>query len=301
MNHSAMAHIPNYPKPDSARVFKRLLSCAVVFLFFYPQVAFAFDHSHKTFAAELKKYVRNDGVLYSQWKLDQTGLQSYLDSLSELSAEEYEKFSGDEKKAFWINAYNSLAVKLILDHYPLRGQNPNYPPESIRQIPNTWDAISWKIAGKNETLYTIAHDILRRERDCRTHFAIVPAARGAGALQKDAYDAKTINKQLEKITKEYMKRPESLHCDLVKFTITVSRIFKWFPLDFLVPGPDGRIPMPPPKDDDVVRNYVQEFFPASIKTKLKGKTMQIIYGPYDWTLNDAENKGGKPTETIIND
>lgn len=300
MNHNVTDHILNYPEPILCNGFKRLISCLLCILLF-PQFAFAFDHSHKLFGAELKKYVSPDGVLYSQWKSDQEGLKKYLDSLSEISATDYEKFTGDEKKALWINAYNALAVKLILDHYPIRGQNPNYPAESIRQIPNTWDAINWKIAGKNETLYSIAHDILRRERDCRTHFAIAPAARGGGALLKEAYDARTINKQLEKSTEEYMKRPENLHCDIVKFTITVSRIFKWFPLDFLVPNADGKIPMPPPKDDDVVRNYVQQFFSGAIKSKLKGKTMQIIYGPYDWTLNDAANKDSKPTETIIND
>lgn len=271
--------------------------CILVF----PQIALAFDHSHKLFGDELKKYVRSEGVLYSQWKPNQDALKKYLDTLSDLTAEEYEKFTADEKKALWINAYNALAIKLVLDHYPIKVLNQNYPAESIRQIPNTWDAISWKIAGKNETLYTIAHDILRRERDCRTHFAIVPAARGGGVLQKEAYDAKTINRQLNKLTKEYMKRPENLHCDLVKFTITVSRIFKWFPLDFLVANADGRIPMPPPKDDDVVRNYVQKFLSSSVQSKLKGKTMQIIYGPYDWTLNDAESKNTEPAETIIND
>jgi len=273
----------------------------MLFILVFPQSAFAFDHSHKLFGVELKKFVRADGVLYSKWKTDQDGLNKYLDSLSELTADEYEKFDANEKKALWINAYNALAVKLILQHYPIKGQNPNYPEESIRQIPNTWEAISWKIAGKNETLYSIAHDILRREHDCRTHFAIVPAARGGGALQKFAYDARTINKQLDEITRTYLKRPENLHCDFVKFTISVSRIFKWFPLDFLTCDEDGKIPMPPPKDDDVVRNYVQQFFSGSIKSALKGKTMQILYAPYDWTLNDHETKSAAPSETVITD
>jgi hypothetical protein len=29
-------------------------------------------------------------------------------------------FTGDQKLAFWINAYNAYTLKLVLDHYPLK-------------------------------------------------------------------------------------------------------------------------------------------------------------------------------------
>lgn len=309
MNQNATDHIRNFHKPGTLTrfIWSALLGISI---FLMPAAAIAFDQSHKLFGKELKKYVRANGVLYAKWKTDLKNLDKYLNSLSLLSAEEYEKFSTQEKKAFWLNAYNALAVKLVLDHYPIKGSIADYPSDSIRQIPNTWEAVSVKILGKEQTLYTIAHDILRREHDCRTHFGIVPAARGGSALQNQAFEPKTVDAKLDELTNLYLSKQENLNCNLVKFTINVSRIFKWFPLDFMSSKPDANPPMPKtdasspapktdlsfslPKDDDVVRDYVTQFLPKETRAKLQGKEMMINYIPYDWSLNDADQK--KPIE-----
>lgn len=285
MNQTATDHTLDSHNWLSTAAFK-LLTCYFCLLFL-ASPACAFDHSHKLFTSELKKYARPDGVRYAKWKEHPEGLLKYLESLKNLSQEEYDRFTADERKALWLNAYNALAVKLVMDHYPIKGTSEYYPSSSIRQIPNCWDAIKWSIAEKEVTLYTIAHDILRRERDGRTHFGIVPATKGGGNLQSKAFQAKTLDDQLNQVTAQYLSRPENLHCDFVLFTITVSGIFKWFPLDFISCTPDGRVPMPPPKDDDIVRSYVEKFLPADVRTRLKGKEMKIIYAPYDWSLNDA--------------
>jgi hypothetical protein len=263
-------------------LFASLLSITLM-----PQSVFAFDHSHKLWTAELRKYIKPDGVLYARWKEHRQGLDKYLESLSELTEDDYKTFDVQQKEALWLNAYNALTIKLVLDHYPISGSNPEFPSDSIRQIPNTWDAVSGKIAGRDVTLYTIAHDILRRDRDCRTHFAIVPASRGAGMMQTEAYQPRDIEVELSEDTRSYLSRPENLSCNVEKGTLTVSQIFKWFPLDFLGCTGDGRIPMPPPQDDDVVRDYVTQFLPRELKAKVQGKNFKVIYAPYDWTLNDA--------------
>lgn len=283
-----------------AGIQQLLLAFCAVWLFglqiLAPQAALAFDHSHKLFSAELRKYVRPDGVLYARWKSNQDGLDKYLETLEGLSEEEYKSFDLQQKLALWLNAYNALAVKLVLDHYPIQEANSAYPANSIRQIPNTWEAVSAKIAGRNVSLYTIAHDILRRDRDCRTHFAIVPATKGGGALQTHAYEPRTVENILSEITREYLSKRENLSCDLQKNTITVSQIFKWFPLDFLSCTGDGKIPMPPPLDDDVVRDYVINYLPHGSREKIKGKAATIIYAPYDWSLNESAPTEKRETE-----
>jgi hypothetical protein len=252
-----------------------------------PEAALAFDHSHKLFSAQLHKFVRDDGVRYASWKADQSGLDKYLETLSALTEDEYKHFDVQQKEALWLNAYNALAIKLVLDHYPIKGSDPEFPPNSIRQIPNTWDAISRKIAGREVTLYTIAHDILRRDKDCRTHFGIVPASKGGGAIQTSAYEPIDVEAELNLITRDYMAKPENLSCDIEKATLTVSQIFKWFPLDFLACTGDGLLPMPPPQDDDVVRDYVTQYLPRQVRAKIKGKELKVIYAPYDWALNES--------------
>ena len=44
--------------------------------------------------------------------------------------------------------------------------------------------------------------------------------------------------------------------------------------------------MPMPSDNEVVRDYVVQFLPKDTKQKLEGKSVEIIYAPYDWALNE---------------
>jgi len=289
MNQIATDNIPGFHSIQNPFwrlwvIFAGLISMTLALA---PEAAFAFDHSHKLFSAELRKYAKSDGVQYAEWKKNHSGLDKYLETLSALTDDEYKEFDAQQKKSLWLNAYNAMAVKLVMDHYPLMGDNPDYPRNSVRQIPNTWDAISWKIAGRDVTLYTIAHDILRRDRDCRAHFAIVPATRSGGTLQTKAYEPRTVEAELNEITREFLAKKENLSCDFDKGTLTVSQIFKWFPLDFLVCTGDGKMPMPPPTDDEIVRAYVKQFLPQETKEKLEGKEMKIIYAYYDWSLNET--------------
>lgn len=57
---------------------------------------------------------------YAGWKRDgQPALDAYLATLSGACGADYERWSKDEKIAFWLNAYNAFTVRVILDHYPI--------------------------------------------------------------------------------------------------------------------------------------------------------------------------------------
>src|SRR5690349_21190312 len=117
MNLSATDHIRSFRKSPAMRAL-RWLSCLLsISVYFTPLQAFAFDQTHRLFTAELRKYVRPEGVLYGEWKEHQDGLDHYLDSLAQLTEKEYDSFSPQERKSLWLNAYNALAVKLILKNY----------------------------------------------------------------------------------------------------------------------------------------------------------------------------------------
>ncbi|MBX9693308.1 MAG: DUF547 domain-containing protein, partial [Cyanobacteria bacterium] len=179
--------------PAAAVFTARSLLLFFALLIFSPAASATFDQSHKQFSRELQKYVKTNGVQYSKWKQDRTGLDKYLESLAKLSPEEYKTFSRREKRSLWLNAYNALAIKLVLDHYPISGKLPEYPAASIRQIPNTWDAIKHHVAGREVSLYTIAHDNLRKAKDPRNHFAITPASKGGAVLRKKAFESHTVD------------------------------------------------------------------------------------------------------------
>ena len=92
-------------------------------------------------------------------RTDALKLSDYLDHLQGLDPRTY---SRAEQKAYWINFYNALTVKIILGAYPV---------ESIREIrnnwlaglifPGPWDDVHAQVAGMDVTLNHIESGILR--------------------------------------------------------------------------------------------------------------------------------------------
>ncbi|MBN1635201.1 MAG: DUF547 domain-containing protein [Deltaproteobacteria bacterium] len=86
-------------------------------------------------------------------------------------------WSEADKIAFWVNSYNALTLKAIIDTYPIKPTFPArlyHPHNSIRQIPGVWDKISHPVIGQDLTHNDIEHKILRVEfNEPRIHMAIV--------------------------------------------------------------------------------------------------------------------------------
>ncbi len=89
--------------------------------------------NHSAWAGFLQKYLvvaKGEGpnlVRYAAVSVeDQQLLADYLTKLSSLSVSQLNRA---EQKAYWINLYNALTVKTVLDHYPI---------ETIRDIKSGW-------------------------------------------------------------------------------------------------------------------------------------------------------------------
>lgn len=133
---------------------------------------------------------------------------------------------GKKQLAFFINAYNLFAIKLVIDHSPKK---------SIRDI-GSWFSPVWQkpagvLAGKTISLDTIEHKILRKMNDPRIHFAIVCASMSCPDLRIEAYKANSIDQQLDEQTKAFIANP-SKGMKLKGKNIYLSKIFTWFSEDF---------------------------------------------------------------------
>jgi hypothetical protein len=131
-----------------------------------------------------------------------------------------------EKLAFYINAYNLLAIKLVTDHKPTH---------SIRDI-GTWFRPVWQkpagvLAGKTISLDTIEHKILRKMKEPRIHFALVCASMSCPDLRTEAYTSKKLETQLEDQTRTFLAN-KTKGFKISGETIYVSKIFDWFSEDF---------------------------------------------------------------------
>ena len=93
---------------------------------------------HSLWSTALKEHVDEAGhVNYAKWKEDTTLLDDYITSLEENPPAEF--WSRNDSLAYFINAYNAVTVKLILDHYPLK---------SIRKLITPWRFKRFELEGE---------------------------------------------------------------------------------------------------------------------------------------------------------
>src|SRR5688572_9967452 len=86
------------------------------------------DALHVPFDALLDLHVRDGLVYYRALQGDRARLNRYIASLNAPAVvSAHQQWSGDQKKAFWINAYNAFVLQTVVNHYPIRGQASGYP------------------------------------------------------------------------------------------------------------------------------------------------------------------------------
>lgn len=134
-----------------------------------------------------------------------------------------EKLSPAEAKATWINAYNVLAVAMVVDNYPL---------ESIRDaggllFGRVWTQPAGQVGGVTYTLDEIEHDIIRPQGDPRIHSAIVCASVSCPDLAVEPFTASKLDDQLDQGLRNFLANPaKGLRVE--GSTVKVSSIFDWF-------------------------------------------------------------------------
>jgi len=166
----------------------------------------------------------------------------------------------NEKLAFFINAYNILAIKVVLDHWPM---------ESIKDagslFSSVWKKNAGKINNKPVSLDMIEHDILRKMGEPRIHMAVVCASVSCPDLRNEPFISKELSEQLDDQTRLFLANPKK-GLAVKGNDVHVSRIFDWFEHDF----------------DDV--GGLKKFF-ASYRNDLPKKYSLKADLPYNWNLN----------------
>lgn len=165
-----------------------------------------FDHSYAKWDKVLKTFVsvKTDGnssqVKYGELAGKRTELDAYVTDVEGVSKAEYDKWTDLQKQAFLLNAYNALAIKLILD---------NKTPKSIKDIGgifwSPWNKKFFKLFGSESSLDGIAHGLLRAQfNNCRFNFALNMAAVGSPMLRNEPYLAEKLNEQLEDAARRFL-------------------------------------------------------------------------------------------------
>ncbi len=226
---------------------------------------------HSAWQAILDRYLRVDGqppVTRFDYQAvtasDRDRLAGYLEQLQAVDIRHYPRA---EQKAFWINLYNALTVKLVLDHYPVA---------SIRDIEFGWFSFGpWGqelvvVSGKDLSLDAIEHRILRPVwQDNRIHYGVNCASVGCPNLAPDAHTAANTERLLEQGARQFINHPRgvSLQAD----TLYLSSIYDWFQEDF---GGNRQ----------GVMEHLMQYADPDLRRRLSGHSGKVRFR-YDWRLN----------------
>lgn len=214
----------------------------------------SFDHS--LWDQVLKRHVYTDceiGSISQCHAVDYQGIakdesfQQYLDQLA--AAVNIAALSRREQLALWINAYNALCIRLIVQADQQRQGSDAPLLESITQLSNNkkknddddntdggdgpvWDQVAGTVGGIAISLNGIEHVQLRAQWDEPSlHACIVCASASCPNLRREAFVGSRLQDQMKSQMKEWLSHPQK-GLSLRQDQLWLSRIFLWFGDDF---------------------------------------------------------------------
>lgn len=236
--------------------------CSTAPLSFTPEQPLApAEFSHALWQESVSAHVQEGLVDYPALQREQV-LPQYLALLDRVDPNQ---LSTNERLAFWINAYNAFAVQGILDHYS---------PRTLLGRYQFFIAREYRVGGETVNLYNLEREILISQfHEPRMHFAIVCASASCPKLQPWAYEGQRLDRQLQRVTSEFVNDASRNRFDRSKKIAFLSMIFKWFAKDF--EARSGSVL-------NFVREYVQDM---SLKQDLLEADYTVEFLAYDWWLN----------------
>lgn len=236
-----------------------------------PGSSLAVDHA--VWDDFLSRYLRRgtDGIMRVNYgrvsPADRKSLEAYLDALA---ATPIGKLDRPEQLALWINLYNALTIRTVLDHYPIGSiRDVDISPGLFEDGP--WGKKLIAVEGEPLSLDDIEHRILRPIwRDPRLHYALNCAALGCPDLHPAAFTAPILESQLDEAARAYVNHPRGARID--SGDLIVSSIYVWYAADF----GGGEVS---------IIAHLRRYADAALDRALAGRS-NIDKDSYDWALND---------------
>jgi Protein of unknown function, DUF547 len=278
-----LRRIPKYKKRFSRSLFLRhthlalsrrqLIAGAAAFaaLKFGSVSVFAVE-GDALYASLLKASVKPDGTGYN--RVDYTKLVAKkADLAAVVTAFETvspKSLGANDAKAFWINLYNAVTLKVIVDHYPVKSIKDIKLPGSGLFGAGPWSAKLVTVDGRALSLDDIEHKILRKTyKDPFVHYALNCASYSCPNLAAVPYTGANVAALMRENAKAYVNHPRGVEVKDNK--IIASKIYSWYAGDF---GGKGKL-----------KDHWKDQASAEKATLIDGA--EISSYNYDWSLNNA--------------
>jgi hypothetical protein len=247
---------------------------------------------HRPLDQLLDLNVRDGLVYYRALRSDRGQLDRYIAALNVTPAA-YGAWSRDEKVAFWLNAYNAIVLRTVVNSYPIQGRAGTYPAGSIRQIPGAFEGIKHRLAGRTLTLDEIEKTVLPEFKEPRVYLALGRGALGSGRLRSEAYTGGKLEAQLRAVQAEFVNDQSMLRIDRLTGRMTVTPIISWREAEFVAAydkGAEGSYAQRSPVERAVIAFIAPNLFRLE-REFVEKNAFQMAFHDFDWRLNDLS--GGR--------
>lgn len=245
------------------------------------------DALHRSFDQILDTYVRDGLVYYRALKAERASLDAYIQALDRPEvASQIAHWPRDQQAAFWVNAYNAFVLQTVIDHYPIRGGSPQYPADSIRQIPGAFDRLPHRAAGRLVVLDEIEQKVLAPFKDPRVYLVLGRGAVGSGRLHSEAFSASRLETQLKAVTDEFATNRQYFEIRRDENQVVVTPILGWRQAEFIAAyGGDSTYASRSPIERAILTFVEPGLFPSELEY-LERNAFKVTFRAFDWKLND---------------
>ncbi|MGH1338196.1 MAG: DUF547 domain-containing protein [Aureispira sp.] len=211
-----------------------------------------FDKANRFFTT----YAQHNAVKYQELYHNSQELTVLVDQIKHTSLAD---LSVEEQKAFYINAYNLLVIKTVVEHYPIASPN---------EIVDFWDGISHEVAGEKVTLEQLKQQILEKYKDPKLHFVLNDGSMASAPIANFAYQPAQLEEQLKQRVIGAVNNPQWIQYESIAEDLSLPLFFERYEDAFT------------PTIIDFLNTYRVE----AIK-----KTVHITYQNENWALNSYES------------
>lgn len=233
------------------------------------------------------KYLSEDGksVCYAELKKDDL-FQEFQSQAEQLVHVSLADLNPIQRKAFFINVYNTLTIHALSKVEPL--------PKSLLDISNFWKHSAYNINGFVFSLDDIEHGVLRantrhpaalskpfkeddprlqfsmKELDPRIHFVLNCGGKSCPAI--GVYSEANLEAALNSAAKNFLSETVQIDGNIVH----LSKLLMWYGIDF-------------GSNDDEILRWVAQYLPdiqkTSIMQLLDSKRVKVVFDEYNWLIN----------------
>ncbi len=247
-----------------------------------------FDYNYACLSSLYSKYLKNEKVNYSALAIHEKELDECVKTISKAKKKEYQSFTLDQKRAYWINAYNIFLLKIVVENYPIKGgaKYSKFPANSPMSIKGAWTDIRFKSPEGKVTLSRIENNILPSLGAPFFIFGICNGTKGGAALSADVYTAQNLHVHLDKAARQFITDKRNVSLSPTGSCVLVTPYLKnhasLFTSGNFKPGQYKNRE----KREIILMNLLAKYGEGELTKIVRSNEFKFTWTELDWSLND---------------